>query len=108
MWNLLLSSAIGCLGMLSFYMWVSLTLDLEMHETRLGYLSQELANTRRALTLAEGRLIGTRRGVDLLSDQIELTLDLMVNANRWGWWDDQVHATLARIQRLKTERETLP
>ncbi len=108
MWNLLLSLAIGCLGMLSFYMWVSLTLDLEIVLITNHNLSQELANTRRALTLAEERLAFTNRGVDLLSDQIELTLDLMVNANRWGWWDDQVHATLARIQRLKTERETLP
>lgn len=107
MWNLLLSSAIGCLGILSFYMWVSLSLDVELSGIRVTSLSHELANTRRALVLAEDRLASTSRGVDLLSDQIEITLDLLVNANRWGWFNNEVYATLARLQRLKTERKTL-
>lgn len=107
MWNLLLSSAIGCLGILSFYMWVSLTLDLEVQHINVVNLSHELDDTRQALVLAEDRLASTSRGVDLLSDQIEITLDLLVNANRWGWFNNEVYATLARLQRLKTERKTL-
>jgi len=81
--------------------------QLEETQLRLAAMGHSLDTLARDLDLLRDRSALTIQGVDLLSEQCELTLDLLMSANRGGWWTRTIKSTLTQLQNLRRERDEL-
>ena len=105
-WNLILT---GALILLTFH-YSDTSLNLEVLRVQQASINSNNSRVQVALTQLESRSIYIAREVDLLSDQCELTLDLLVGVDRSGythWWSDVTFRTLAELHSLKSKRRML-
>lgn len=102
-WNLVLSL---CVGYLSFQLYGAHT-ELEASHL-LGYqIKNVLAKQSQQITRLDRNVQHGNKDLGLLITQCELTLDLVVNASRGGWWSRLVRRNLARLSEVRRERRGL-
>ena len=99
-WNLALTLTVGCLS----FQLVSVHTDI----ATVHLLGHQIKNTQSVQSQQIQRLhanVGLgNNATGLLITQCELTLDLVVNASRGGWWSKIVRRNLAQLSKVRRER----
>lgn len=102
-WNLLLTFGLA----LTMFHSVTQRLALDISTLRVAALTVRIQTAEQDIATLRGGSTDTLRAVDLLSDQCELVLDMLVSANRGGWWSDEMLRVRTQMQQIKRERGIL-
>jgi hypothetical protein len=102
-WNVALTLVLGVM----FYQAVEAEVKQEVSTLDLARLQQELDISNTALADLQQRVYLGRSEVSLLTTQCEITLDLVVNASRYGWWNEKTMVTLFKLSHVRGERNAV-
>lgn len=103
LWNVVIVLLVGGMMLLTW----DRSLEREEFRVRMVSMNYELQQLSHDLDLLESRSTYWGLQVDLLSEQCEITLDLLVTTDRSGWWNISASRVLTQLQRLKKERKEL-
>jgi hypothetical protein len=102
-WNITISLALGIV----FYTTMETQVQLQLRALSLVHIEQQQIKVLHSIAALKNQTSKLELEDALLSEQTELTLDLLTFAGRSGWWSQKVRITGQQLNKVRQVRRKL-